>query len=136
MTSNLGSDYLLKDLEHGKDEVMALVKNTFKPEFLNRVDEIIIFNPLGFQVQIKIVDKLLLDLQKRLLDRDIKILFTEDLKKYILKNGYSIEYGARPIKRFIQKELETFIAMRIIEGFMEPHKAYTITAKDDILSIE
>lgn len=136
MTSNLGSEFLLKDLDKGKDEVMTLVKQTFKPEFLNRIDEIIIFNPLGFNVQVKIVDKLLNDLQRRLNDRDIKILFTEDLKKYILKNGYSLEYGARPIKRFIQKELETFIATKIIEGFIQPHQAYTLTVKNDELQFE
>lgn len=136
MTSNLGSESLLKDTEKGKDEVMNLVKDTFKPEFLNRIDEIIIFNPLGFNVQVKIVEKMLLDLQNRLNDKDIKILFTEDLKKFILKNGYSMEYGARPIKRFIQKELETFIAIKMIEGFIEPHKAYTLTVKDDHLIFE
>lgn len=136
MTSNLGSEALLKDTEKGKAEVMSLVKDTFKPEFLNRIDEIIIFNPLGFNVQVKIVEKMLLDLQNRLNDKDIKILFTEDLKKFILKNGYSMEYGARPIKRFIQKELETFIAIKMIEGFIEPHKAYTLTVKDDHLIFE
>ena len=136
MTSNLGSESLLKDTEKGKDEVMNLVKDTFKPEFLNRIDEIIIFNPLGFNVQVKIVEKMLLDLQTRLNDKDIKILFTEDLKKFILKNGYSMEYGARPIKRFIQKELETFIAIKMIEGFIEPHKAYILTVKDDHLIFE
>ena len=135
MTSNLGSEFLLKDLDKGKNEVMNLVKETFKPEFLNRIDEIIIFNPLGFNVQIKIVDKMLSDLQKRLMDKDIKVLFTEDLKKYILKHGYSMEYGARPIKRFISKELETFIAIRIIEGFIQPHQAYTVSVVDEQLTI-
>lgn len=136
MTSNLGSEFLLKDLEKGRQEVMNLVKDTFKPEFLNRIDEIIIFNPLGFQVQIQIVDKMLKDLQRRLMDRDIKILFDEEIKKYILKNGYSLEYGARPIKRFIQKELETFIATRIIEGFIQPHQSYTVSVENDQLSIK
>ena len=136
MTSNLGSEFLLKDVEKGKLEVMDLVKQTFKPEFLNRIDEIILFNPLGFNVQVKIVDKLLSDLQKRLFDRDIKVIFTEDLKKYILKNGYSMEYGARPIKRFIQKELETFIATKIIEGYILPHQSYTLTVHNEELVFE
>ncbi|MDG0889505.1 ATP-dependent Clp protease ATP-binding subunit [Paracholeplasma manati] len=136
MTSNLGSEFLLKDLEKGRQEVMNLVKDTFKPEFLNRIDEIIIFNPLGFQVQIQIVDKMLKDLQRRLMDRDIKVLFDEEIKKYILKNGYSLEYGARPIKRFIQKELETFIATRIIEGFIQPHQSYMVSVEQDQLTIQ
>ncbi len=136
MTSNLGSEFLLKDLEKGRQEVMNLVKDTFKPEFLNRIDEIIIFNPLGFQVQIQIVEKMLKDLQRRLMDRDIKVLFDEEIKKYILKNGYSLEYGARPIKRFIQKELETFIATRIIEGFIQPHQSYMVSVEQDQLTIQ
>ena len=136
MTSNLGSEHLLNDLDKGKQEVMQLVKDTFKPEFLNRIDEIIIFNPLGFNVQIQIVEKMLKDLQHRLMDRDIKVLFDDDIKKYILKNGYSLEYGARPIKRFIQKELETFIATRIIEGFIKPHQAYTVSVENDQLTIK
>ncbi|MDX9808130.1 MAG: AAA family ATPase [Acholeplasma sp.] len=136
MTSNLGSEFLLKDLEKGRQEVMNLVKDTFKPEFLNRIDEIIIFNPLGFQVQIQIVDKMLKDLQRRLMERDIKVLFDEEIKKYILKHGYSLEYGARPIKRFIQKELETFIATRIIEGFIQPHQSYTVSVEQDQLTIQ
>ncbi|MCV2232644.1 AAA family ATPase [Acholeplasma manati] len=136
MTSNLGSEFLLKDLEKGRQEVMNLVKDTFKPEFLNRIDEIIIFNPLGFQVQIQIVEKMLKDLQRRLMERDIKVLFDEEIKKYILKNGYSLEYGARPIKRFIQKELETFIATRIIEGFIQPHQSYMVSVEQDQLTIQ
>jgi ATP-dependent Clp protease ATP-binding subunit ClpB len=135
MTSNLGSEYLLEDQEQGKKQVMDLVKQTFKPEFLNRIDDIILFNPLGFNVQVKIVDKLLSELSKRLTDKDINITFSDNLKKYVLNHGYSIEYGARPIKRFIQKEIETFIAFSIINEVVKPHQPYQLDVIDEKLTI-
>ena len=135
MTSNLGSEYLLEDQEQGKKQVMNLVKQTFKPEFLNRIDDIILFNPLGFNVQVKIVDKLLKELSKRLTDKDINITFSDNLKKYVLNHGYSIEYGARPIKRFIQKEIETFIAFSIINEVVKPHQPYQLDVIDEKLTI-
>jgi len=135
MTSNLGSEYLLEDQEQGKKQVMDLVKQTFKPEFLNRIDDIILFNPLGFNVQVKIVDKLLNELSKRLTDKDINITFSDNLKKYVLNHGYSIEYGARPIKRFIQKEIETFIAFSIINEQVKPHQPYQLDVIDEKLTI-
>ena len=135
MTSNLGSEYLLEDQEQGKKQVMDLVKQTFKPEFLNRIDDIILFNPLGFNVQVKIVDKLLKELSKRLTDKDINITFSDNLKKYVLNHGYSIEYGARPIKRFIQKEIETFIAFSIINEQVKPHQPYQLDVIDEKLTI-
>ncbi|MDY0210769.1 MAG: AAA family ATPase [Acholeplasma sp.] len=135
MTSNLGSEYLLAGDASSKNQVMDLVKKTFKPEFLNRIDEIILFNALGFNVQIQIVDKLLQDLKDRLLEKDIKITFNEETSKYILKNGYSIEYGARPIKRFIQKEIETFLAMKMLEGTLLPHQDYQLNVKDEVLTL-
>ena len=135
MTSNLGSEYLLEDQEQGKKQVMDLVKQTFKPEFLNRIDDIILFNPLGFNVQVKIVDKLLKELSKRLTDKDINITFSDNLKKYVLNHGYSIEYGARPIKRFIQKEIETFIAFSIINEVVKPHQPYQLDVIDEKLTI-
>ena len=136
MTSNLGSEYLLKDTEKGKNDVMDLVKKTFKPEFLNRIDEIILFNPLGFNVQVKIVDKLLTELQTRLFDQDIKVSYSDALKKYILNNGYSLEYGARPIKRFIQKFVETGVAYQIVLGKIVPHESYILNVENDTLIVE
>ena len=114
---------------------MSLVKQTIKPEFLNRIDDIILFNPLGFNVQVKIVDKLLSELSKRLSDKDINITYSDNLKKYVLNHGYSIEYGARPIKRFIQKEIETFVAFSIINQAILPHQTYTLDVIEDKLVI-
>ena len=111
MTSNLGSEELLNG---NKEYVTELLHKTFKPEFLNRIDEIVMFNPLTEKVAIKIVEKLLNELEKRLMENKIHIEFTDDLKKYICNSSYSFEYGARPIKRFIQKNIETKLAPMVL----------------------
>ena len=105
MTSNLGSEYLLNHDENATELVMNEVHAHFRPEFLNRIDEIVMFNPLSKDVQIKIVDKLLNELRVRLNKNNIKVNFTNALKKYVIDNSYNTTYGARPIKRFIQKIL-------------------------------
>ncbi|HHT39293.1 MAG TPA: AAA domain-containing protein [Acholeplasmataceae bacterium] len=132
MTSNLGSNYLLNN---EKEKVAALVKETFKPEFINRIDEIVYFNPLSFNVQKEIVTKMLVDLQTRLQAKDIKISFEESVNKQILKEAYSDEYGARPIKRYIQRHLETFIAENIIKNRLHPHKDYQITYDNNFILV-
>lgn len=132
MTSNLGSNYLLNN---EKEKVAALVKETFKPEFINRIDEIAYFNPLSFNVQKEIVTKMLVDLQTRLQAKDIKISFEESVNKQILKEAYSDEYGARPIKRYIQRHLETFIAENIIKNRLHPHKDYQITYDNNFILV-
>ena len=115
MTSNLGAELLLEDPKNKKG-VIDLIKNYFKPEFLNRIDEIIVFNPLTKDVQIKIVDKILHELDLRLLAQDIHIKYTDSLKHYIIDQAFDITYGARPIRRFIQKYVETYIATEIIKS--------------------
>ena len=116
MTSNLGSEYLLNHDENATELVMNEVHAHFRPEFLNRIDEIVMFNPLSKDVQIKIVDKLLNELRVRLNKNNIKVNFTNALKKYVIDNSYNTTYGARPIKRFIQKNIETEIAKKIISS--------------------
>lgn len=124
MTSNLGSDLLLEN--KSETDVMNLLKQYFKPEFLNRIDEIITFKPLNKDVQLKIVTKLLHDLDVRLLDQEINITFTDNLKNWILDQSFDITYGARPIKRFITKYIETFIATKIINGDIKPNIPYVL----------
>lgn len=126
MTSNLGSEYLLHPDESTNQKVMEIVRNSFKPEFLNRIDEIIMFNSLSKGVQIQIVNKMLNDLQTRVEKNNIYITFTDNLKKQVIDNSYSPEYGARPIKRFIQKNVETFIAKEIIQSNLKPGNHYLI----------
>jgi len=136
LTSNIGSEYLLRNDEDAHKEVQNLVKKTFKPEFLNRIDEQIIFNPLGLRVQIEIALKMLNDLKKRLLEKNIIINFDDSIQKYVIKHGYNDEYGARPLKRFIQRHIETLVATKIIEGSIEPHQSYVLMVKDDQLTLE
>lgn len=136
MTSNIGSEYLLSHSDDAKEQVSKLIKTKFKPEFLNRIDEQIIFNPLGLKVQVKIAEKLLKDLAHRLTDNNIHIAFDEHVEKFVIKHGFNDEYGARPLKRFIQRQVETFIATKIIEGSLLPHHHYVVDVKDDQLTIK
>ena len=135
MTSNLGSEYLLNNDSDAKEKVMELVHQNFKPEFINRIDEIVMFKPLSKDVQIKIVDKMLNELKARLEGNNIKVNFSNDLKKYIIDNSYNTTFGARPIKRFIQKNVETEIAKRIIANEISPYVNYLVDYKDGKLVV-
>lgn len=134
MTSNLGAELLLEDPKNKKG-VIDLIKNHFKPEFLNRIDEIIVFNPLTKDVQIKIVDKILHELDLRLLAQDIHIKYTDSLKHYIIDQAFDITYGARPIRRFIQKYVETYIATEIIKSNIKPGVNYVLDSQGGDLRI-
>ena len=133
MTSNLGSEYLLND---DKDSVTKLLKQSFKPEFLNRIDEVIYFNPLGKQEQIKIVEKLLNILKYRLLNEHFYIEFTDRVVGYIINNSFSLEYGARPLKRFIQREIETYLSKEILSGKLETNVKYTLDIVNDCFALK
>ena len=134
MTSNLGAELLLEDPKNKKG-VIDLIKNYFKPEFLNRIDEIIVFNPLTKDFQIKIVDKILHELDLRLLAQDIHIKYTDSLKHYIIDQAFDITYGARPIRRFIQKYVETYIATEIIKSNIKPGVSYVLDSQGGDLRI-
>ena len=133
MTSNLGSEYLLSNDPNAKALVEGLVHKTFKPEFINRIDEIIMFNPLSKDVQVKIVDKMLNNLRERLLNNNIKVNFTSNVNKYVIDNSFDEQFGARPIKRFIQKNIETIIAKKIVASEIAPFINYTVDYRDDEL---
>lgn len=126
MTSNIGSKFLTSNDTEAKQKVMEMVKQNFKPEFINRIDEIIIFNPLSKAVQVKIVDKLLKELTDRLLTQKIKIEFTGEVKSEILNQAFDPDYGARPIKRFIQHHIESLIAKEIISSNIKPEISYVL----------
>lgn len=128
MTSNLGSELLLSHSENQQALMQSLLKQNFKPEFLNRIDEIITFHPLSKDVQIRIVNKMLKDLDMRLLSQEIDITFADSLKHYILDQSFNEEYGARPVKRYIQKYIETFIASKILKGEIKPGIPYVLDA--------
>jgi ATP-dependent Clp protease ATP-binding subunit ClpB len=135
MTSNLGSEFLMKDPVSGEKTVLDLVKRTFKPEFLNRIDEIILFHPLSRDTQIKIVDKLLRELKDRLNTQNVQVEWTADLKNAIIENAFDPEYGARPIKRYLQHHIETFVARHIIDGEIVPGREYVIDFRNGEIAL-
>ena len=124
MTSNLGSNYIL---EGHREMVEPLLHQTFKPEFLNRIDEIVYFNPLDKSMQRLIVKKMLSELGKRLAERYYTVDFDESLVDYVLDAAYTPKYGARPLKRFISDKIETFLATKIVEGSLSTEKKYVLS---------
>ncbi len=137
MTSNLGSEYLMNGVtEEAKNQVNQLLRASFKPEFLNRIDEIIMFKPLDRDVQMKIVHKLLDELKVRLENNNIKMIFTDELCQYVLDQSYNTIYGARPIKRFIQKNVETLIAKDIVASKVVPNKDYVVTYENNEIVVK
>ncbi len=114
MTSNIGSDYILDNTINAKELVVKELKSTFKPEFLNRIDEIVIFNSLSKEVVREILDKIIRDTEKRLSNKNLHLTITDKAKDYIINSSYDEKYGARPIKRFVSKNIETLIAENII----------------------
>ncbi|MBR3229698.1 MAG: AAA family ATPase [Bacilli bacterium] len=116
MTSNLGSEYILNNDDDSHDKVMGELRKTFRPEFLNRIDEIIMFNSLSKEVVYEILDKIIAEITERLSDKKIKIVVSDKAKKYIIDSSYDENYGARPIKRFVSRNIETLIAKSIISG--------------------
>ena len=135
MTSNLGSEYILENNSNSDEMVMQELKHTFRPEFLNRIDEIIIFNSLSKDVVYNILDKLIHDIELRLQDKRIKINLTDNARKYIIDNSYNEIYGARPIKRYVSRNVETMIANMIIEDKIMYNSTITIDVENDKLKI-
>ncbi len=128
MTSNLGSTYLLEGIdsdgeitENAKNEVNALLKSSFRPEFINRLDEIIFFKPLTKKDIEKIIDLLLSNLRKRLAENQLKLHVTDRAKNVIAERGYDPQYGARPLKRYIQSNVDTIIAKTILQKNPQPN---------------
>ena len=115
MTSNLGSEYILENNENSQALVLNELKNTFRPEFINRIDEIIIFNSLSKEIVYDILNKIIKETENRLQDKKITIELTNNAKDYIIENAFDERYGARPIKRYVSRNIETLIAENIIE---------------------
>ena len=143
LTSNLGSDYILEGIkengeisEEAKQKVEMLLKQSFRPEFLNRLDEIVFYKPLKKNEISKILELLIVDLEKRLVDKHIELKLTDNAKNYLIDNGYDEVYGARPLKRFVQKKLETLIAKKILTGEILPNSAVNIDCKSNELIVE
>lgn len=130
MTSNIGSQWIVdlgeKDYEEMRRRVMEAVKSHFKPEFLNRIDELVIFHSLGIDEIQAIVEIQIKKLEKRLLERQIGIRMTEKAKEFLAKEGFDPAYGARPLKRVIQKEIQDRLAIKILEGQFKEGDTVTV----------
>jgi ATP-dependent Clp protease ATP-binding subunit ClpC len=142
MTSNLGSD-LIRDLaqkgktyEEIKEQVIKYIEHRFRPEFLNRIDEIIIFKPLTTTEVMKILDILINNLNQKLKENQIEVELTDKLKEYILKKGYSVIYGARPLKRVFQKVIENELAKLILQGKITPNSKVILNIENDKIQIK
>lgn len=133
LTSNLGSPYILDGInadgeisEEARQKVDQLLKQSFRPEFLNRLDEIVFYKPLMKTEIYKIVDLMLNSLRKRLEDKQLSLTITDAAKDYIIANGYDVNYGARPLKRWIQQKVETLLARKIIAEDLAPNTMLTV----------
>ncbi|MEG0019711.1 MAG: ATP-dependent chaperone ClpB, partial [Oscillospiraceae bacterium] len=141
LTSNLGSSYILEGIEDGKiteeakGAVEGLLKTSFRPEFLNRLDEIVFYKPLSKTEIGKVVDLLLEKLSERLKDKQIGIKVTTAAKQFIIDNGYDPVYGARPLKRYIQQHLETLLARAIIRDDPLPDTVFVVDVQDGELTL-
>lgn len=143
LTSNLGSSYILEGIdtdgeisETARNEVENLLKRQFRPEFLNRLDEIIFYKPLTKTEIMSIVELMLDDLRKRLANQHIKLSLTDAAKNYIVDCGYDPSFGARPLRRFIQSKVETLAAKKIIGGHLEHSDSINIDFENGILTAE
>ena len=142
LTSNLGSGYLLEGMDdngnvnkEAEELVMNEVRRSFRPEFLNRLDEILIFQPLTKEGVSSIVDILMDELNERLEDRELRVELTDAAKMFVVDNGYDATYGARPLKRYLQRHVETLAAKKILEGNLSVDSTMTVDVVDGNLAI-
>ncbi len=140
LTSNLGANIILDGISsdgsvsaEATNEVHSLLKQSFRPELLNRLDEIIMFNPLTKKQTIAIIDLLLQSLSKRLAEKQLQLVVTDNAKEQIVEQGYDANFGARPLKRFIQHEIETLIAKYILSENPEPNTKLTLDYKSEFI---
>jgi len=143
MTSNLGSNYLLEGInaqgeltDHSKDMVESLLKQTFRPEFLNRLDEIVFYKPLTKQDITAIIDLLIGELNQRLASQHLHLQLTSAAKLWIIDQAYDPAYGARPLRRYIQRHLETLIGRKILQGTVLPGQTITVDLQNEALEIK
>ncbi|MGN1006553.1 MAG: AAA family ATPase, partial [Aristaeellaceae bacterium] len=138
LTSNLGSSYIQEGIDaegHLSDEarkqVDALLKTQFRPEFLNRLDEIVLYTPLTRSQIVEIMHLMIQNLEKRLADRRLSVKLTPAAEDYVIENGYDSAYGARPLKRFLQKSVETAIAKLLIAQYVPEDSRLIVDVEND-----
>ena len=144
LTSNLGSSYILEGIdektgeikEEARVEVEKLLKTEFRPEFLNRLDEIIFYKPLTKENITGIIDILISSLSQRLSERQLKLSVTDRAKDFIIEHGYDPIYGARPLKRYLQSKVETLLARTMLGGEIKPNSTLVVDAENDHLTVK
>ena len=133
MTSNLGSEYVL---EGKNDQVIEELKHYFKPEFINRIDEIIVFKELSKDVLYDVLEKIVKEIEERLKDKNLKLEITPKAKDYLIDNGYDVSYGARPLKRLVTSTIETLLAKKIIAGEVKYGDTIIVDLENDKIIIK
>ena len=143
LTSNLGSQYILEGIEEGgqiseaaRGQVELLLKQSFRPEFLNRLDEIVFYKPLTKEEITGVVDLLMADLRRRLREKQLDLELTPAARDFIVEAGYDPVYGARPLKRFIQSKVETMVARQMIAADPEPGTWLVVDCRNGQLTLE
>ena len=142
LTSNLGSSFILEGIDNGeisetaKENVNRMLKTSFRPEFLNRLDEIVFYKPLSKAEIGGVVDLLLQKLESRLREKQLSLQITDSAKQFIIENGYDPVYGARPLKRFIQQKVETLVARQIISSNPEPDTVFVVDTDGEKLILK
>ncbi|MBN2235135.1 MAG: AAA family ATPase, partial [Opitutales bacterium] len=140
MTSNIGSRFLQEGVSGGeipesvRESVMTELRHAFRPEFLNRIDDVVLFKPLTIEEIGKITDLLLEDINRRLVDRRIRLELTDKAKQWVSERGYDPVYGARPLRRFLQKHVETAIARLLISGELRDGQTIRLDEKDGVFT--
>ena len=137
MTSNIGSSYLLDgNTPENREKVMNELHSYFKPELLNRIDEIVLFNSLDQSVIYKVIDKFINQLEQRLVEQNIQLEVTDQAKEYIMEHGFDYQFGARPLQRYIQNHIETLVARKIIDGTIHQDSQVVIDIDQDEFTIQ
>ena len=143
LTSNLGSQFLLEGIDEvgnisteAKTQVEAQLRRSFRPEFLNRLDEIVFYKPLTKENITKIIDLQIKDLNDRLADKQLSVRVSEEAKKFIIDAAYDPQYGARPLRRYVQHTVETLIARKILKGDVLPGQTMEVEVREDTLFVK
>ena len=132
MTSNLGSDVILNESKEARsDLIMKILKSTFRPELINRIDEIITFNSLDKNVIYEVLDRIIEELNDRLGNMHIKLILSDVAKNKIVEDSYTEEFGARPIKRYVSKNIETLLAYKMVDDYIKPNDTVVIDVEND-----
>jgi len=136
MTSNLGSEYILENKDNNENKILEILRSRFRPEFINRIDEIVVFNSLNKDVIYNILDKIIKETEDRLKDINLKIKLTDKAKDFIIENSFEESFGARPIKRYVTHNIETMLANKLIKDEIKRDSTITVDVLNNNLVLK